>query len=178
MIKYAHRLPPYAGLNLLSDQVVRKAVNCSMPTTLGFMEALLSHFVNHPDPLVVPIYDFKIIGKIKQGCYAYQYDMMRLGMIGQDQQLFIDQISSACYVRNELPSKSTLLCPKKKEKYSGLISFMDQVFDQNRYHDIHGGNFMIDLEENYRIIDLEGFQYEECNLKDPYFNWIKPCPLE
>ena len=53
-----------------------------------------------------------------------------------------------------------------------LAIFLDTVIRQNRYHDLHHGNVMLDADKNYRLIDVEGFQ-NDYPLNDKRNDWIR-----
>jgi hypothetical protein len=57
------------------------------------------------------------------------------------------------------------------KEYPKLMNFINTVFSQKRYTDIHSGNFMKDEDGEYRIIDLEGFS-GGAPLNQPKNDWI------
>lgn len=163
MIRYASRLPPGRGCQILEDnQTVRKTVQCSEEYTLLFMEALVNHFIRQPDPLVVPVYRFEVLEKSRYK-YCYSYDMQLLGMLSEEEKQFVDRVGDL-YDKHGADALSIPyeLYPEKRS-LPQFFSYLKQVVELDRYHDLHSGNIMIDLDENYRIIDLEGFHYYTLN---------------
>lgn len=163
MIKYADRIYDY-DIELINDSTVRKTARCSQEDTFLFMGNLLHHFINNPDPLVVPIYNTKVISSDQSNYnYSYTYDMMRLGVISKTEKDIINEIGflwdyhkKEAY-NNIYNSKQVDFLLENQKVYPKLFAFLKQVVEQNRYHDLHGGNIMLDLNEDYRLIDLEGF---------------------
>jgi hypothetical protein len=45
------------------------------------------------------------------------------------------------------------------DRYPDLVEFLDCLFRENKYRDIHSGNIMKDEDNSYRLVDLEGFIY-------------------
>lgn len=157
MIKYANRLPPGKGVQLLEDgETIRKTAHCSELKTLEFMEAIANHFIAYPDPMVVPVYRFEVIHKTRHES-VYSYDMMRLGILSETERDLIDRVGDlhdsygrdACFREHEMYSG--------RHEYPMLFEFLKIVTQQQRYWDIHSGNILMDPEGNYRLIDLEGF---------------------
>lgn len=170
MIRYSSNLPP--GLAFTGKERIRKTAHCSSKGHVVFMEKLCQHFINNPDPLVVPVYRFDNHNFKRSGSnYSYSYDMMALGMLSKHEKDLINDISERWDRFSELPSESKDEDTIQRYKvYPELISFMDKVLSQRRYYDLHDGNIMIDLEENYRLIDLEGFYCR--SLAHPSNKWI------
>lgn len=157
MIKYASRLPPGTNIKLLDDNLtICKIVNCPEKKTLHFMKAIIEHFINHPDPMVVPVFSFKVIRESKLRGNIYAYTMMRLGILSDEEKELIDFVgdlhdsygAGACLQERYYPGKDN--CPE-------LFNFLKTVVEQQRYWDIHSGNILMDHDGNYRLIDLEGF---------------------
>lgn len=158
MIKYANNLP--YGLTIINDHTVRKTVGASFYETVEFMRILVNHLIRYPDPMVVPVSNFVELG-YNNGYYHYSYDMARLGLLSESEKILIDGVTHQLY-RHGVQYADPFECPNPilKESLSAhptLAGFMKECLKQNRYHDLHSGNVMIDLEENYLLIDLEGF---------------------
>lgn len=176
MIRYATRLPPGKGVELVNDSTVRKIEYCSMDKSLEFMEALIKHFIRHPDPLVVPVYSYQLLSS-KRNDYAYSYEMMRLGLLSQEERDFIDHVGDLVDRRGvdtfDTPSPTeaygTSLVQGERE-FPFLFRFLKEVVNQNRYFDIHSGNILMDMDGDYRLIDLEGFMKTPLSLREN--NWI------
>ncbi|CAB4196729.1 hypothetical protein UFOVP1290_249 [uncultured Caudovirales phage] len=159
MIKYATRLPPGKGVKILNDTTIRKNGLCSEIKTLNCITALANHFISKPDPLVVPIYNFEIIDAVKNP-YKYRYDMRRLGILNSIERDIVDIAGNLAdrYDSDALHHMQDSDDYKKYGyEYAELFSFLKEVLKLNRYYDLHSGNVMIDLEDNYRLVDIEGF---------------------
>lgn len=148
MIKYSTRLPPNKPVKLISDLVVRKFGKLYQDDFNHF-KSIIENLILNPNPLVVPILDFQFLTKEKCHCH-YHYDMERLGLISIEDKYFIKSYSD--FMSKE--ERNNYLSDNYN-KYPKLIDFLYQV--QDIYYDLHSGNIMMDLEENYRLIDLEGF---------------------
>lgn len=158
MIRYANRLPP--GCKLLEDgKTVRKTALCSEQHTLEFMEVLVNHFIRYPDPLVVPVFHFEVLANSRNN-QSYFYDMQRLGMLSLQEKDLVDRIGDLTDKHGpdamSIPWLPLELYPERHSQPE-LFSYLQQVVRLNRYHDLHSGNVMIDEQESYRLIDLEGF---------------------
>jgi len=133
------------------------------------MQVLVKHFINHPDPLVVPVSRFEIIENTQYN-HRYSYDMEFLGMLSKEEKLFIDRVGDLHdQFGADALNQDYDLYPER-HSLPRLFSYLKEVIALNRYHDLHAGNIMIDLDENYRIIDLEGFYY--FSLYNSSNNWI------
>ena len=170
MIKYANRLPPGKDVILLDDgETIRKTARCNEEKTIIFMENLVKHFIDYPDPTVVPVYRFETIKRTRHE-YIYSYDMMRLGILSEKERDLIDLVGDlhdshgpdACVLDH-------VIYPERIE-FPELFSFLKFITQQQRYWDIHSGNILMDPDGNYRLVDLEGFLRTplelDCN------NWI------
>jgi hypothetical protein len=176
MIKYAHRLPPGKPVKVLSDGVIRKTVVQAMPQIMAFMQRLCNHFISYPDPLVVPVYSFKILEDRKNYYCTYSYDMMRLGILSPDERRLIDRIgdltdfhgkNSFLFLNQDL---SVLDIKKELNNYPKLSLFLKTVVEDNKYFDVHSGNILMDFEGQYRLVDLEGFYRSEYYKTN--YDWI------
>ena len=152
---------------------VRKTARCCGTETLKFIEALCHKLILQPDPMVVSVYDFKIIDMKSIFDYVYSYDMKRLNDISDFEKNIIDEASLSKWFSPSLKSfrkSSNIDIDLAWDKYYLLMNFLTRVIDQDRYHDLHGGNIMKDNDGSYRLIDLEGF----CNspLSRPSNSWI------
>jgi hypothetical protein len=155
MIHYALNVP--YPCELIDQFTVRKSVMAHSEEAVSFMQALCKHLMDHPDPLVVPVYGFQRLSKL-----YYSYDMMRLGPISKDDRQVINALSNI-YVRN----RQSYLDNQSDTK---LIVFLRQVIAQKRYWDLHGSNVMQDDEMSFRLVDLEGM--ENLPLDQPENDWI------
>ena len=171
MFKYATRLPPGNGLKLISDTVVRKNASFSRIEAIDFIERLANHLISNPNSTIVPIYRFKRLGRVG-GSYQYHYDMMRMGILSVNEKQVIDDLCRNYYNYGSI----TLVLkknPSYNKDYKELVSFMSKTFKDKRYIDLHSGNFMKDMDDNYRIIDIEGFySYTHPLLTDPVYKWF------
>lgn len=163
----------YPGLKLIGDHTVRKEVTYTTLQGFLFQKALIRHFILHPDPMVVPVYHFEVLENQPStsggsyGRFTYAYEMMRLGMLENDEKRIIEKAGSFRWM-GHIPDSELKL---ERKGYTKLIEFMEKVISMGRYDDIHGGNFLKDNDGDYRIIDLEGFDGFR-PLEDPRNNWI------
>lgn len=172
-------LPTYHGLSLLSPNRVRK--EAMQGTLKGFkcISAIIQHFIIKPSPTVVPVFNFTVL-EMRQdshdsqyGTYRYSYDMARMYPLNADEKYIIESFRAYRHLTS-LPKEAYIAYPKLiplRASYPLMFKFMSKVIREQRYTDIHDGNFMKDRERNYRIIDLEGFiNYK--GLDDPSNKWI------
>src|SRR5574338_467679 len=153
MLNYAKRMPPNKPVEILENGNVRKKLVNRNPDWMKYMKALLNHFTKHPEPYVVPIYDYQILDES-----SYQYDMMRCGLLTDDERSFISIVGdlhdrykiAACQVQD-----AELL--QYKDKYPKLFQFLQMIVEQDRYWDIHSGNILMNEDGEYCLIDLEGY---------------------
>lgn len=156
----------YVGAN---QMIVRKTAQTSMRSNFDFMKTLCTHLINNPDPMIVPVYSFNILQNDHYACFKYSYDMMAMGTLSGDEKDVVNLVSNKVDYYGEITESDPNIqnCWKQQPE---LMSFLDKLVKQDRYFDLHDGNIMIDHEENYRVIDLEGFiQY---SLSDPRNDWI------
>jgi hypothetical protein len=161
------------GLRLVNDHVVRKTVHLTTREAFLFMQAVLKHFITYPDPMVVPVHRYDVIQATLDnvyGTFSYSYDMQRLGMLSENEKEIIE---SAYYLRHgltpyALDHEKTIQMGRKH--YPNLVKFITRVLDEDRYRDTHCGNFLKDENQDYRIIDLEG--YMRYPLDSPENQWI------
>lgn len=163
------------GIKLVDEFTVRKEAQLSTLEAFEYIQAVVNHFIKNPDPMVVPVYNFTVIEKTDQadsryGRYVYSYEMMRLGMLNEDERDILDHAYR--YYYNGIPADAKEDCLKLGWKeYPKLMQFINTVFSQKRYTDVHSGNFLKDDEGEYRIIDLEGFG-GAAPLNQPKNDWI------
>jgi hypothetical protein len=165
MIEYDDDIDP--RISLLSGRVVSKRYAAYNKDYMVFMEALCKHLIKNPDPMIVPVYSFEVLMEPKNALehWEYQYAMMRLGKLNHDEKMIISHLSSARYY----PSAENL--NDSRGKYPKLVQFVDDVFLQDRHHDVHYGNLMKDEDENYRLVDLESFWIGN-SINHPTSAWI------
>lgn len=155
----------YSVIDFLDNNIVRKTSVCDSLYSMEFMTALLNHFINSPHSMIVPISNFKKVKKL-----MYTYDMIKLNPLTPEEDSLIDLVGEmefdygrrACHL---LEMKH----PGVREVYPVLFPFLETIIAENKYWDIHSGNIM-KLDNNYYIIDLEGFANEPLN--DESNNWI------
>lgn len=167
MIRYAHRLPPGAPLQLVGDSIVRKTEHYASKHKLDYMWCLFNHFIIHPDPMVVPVVSYAILEKSSKYYdydYGYSYDMIRLGLLSEQEKDIINEVGDLVdrhgskafdHINDKLECRTIM--EQAQKDYPNLLIFLKELVKIGRYHDLHAGNIMLDLDENYRIIDLEGF---------------------
>ncbi len=164
MIKYDDNVENRYGIKLLDGKTIKKQAVLGTQETYEIMQSVCFYFMEHPDPMVVPIYSFELIEGPPPGVTAtyanhvYTYTMKRLAMLSEEEKSLIS-FHSTIYYHGE----NYLLTTQQDEykevsaKYPELHKFMDEVRGLGRYTDIHDGNFLKDEDESYKIIDLEGF---------------------
>ena len=167
-MRFSNRLP--YGLSLIGDSVVRKEAHYTRQESIDVLEKLAHYLIANPQPDIVPIYNFQRLPR-KGVAYRYQYDMMRLGLISDIEKDIINLMERGWRSWNDLSHVIAGL-PAYHVDYPGLIPFISKVIQEDRYHDIHGGNFMIDMEGNYRLIDIEGFIHNIEGFNDPRNKWF------
>lgn len=178
MIKYSNYKLPY-GLKYVGDgYTIRKTATCSGQMTLEFMQALCQHLIAHPDPMVVPVYQFQNLGSKAEHNYQYSYDMMRLGELDTNERTIVWNVGNAWRAKVPKPTRQfgsfdekVYSVSKAWDNYPELMKYLGKIVKQDRYHDLHGGNVMKGEEGNYFLIDLEGFLHTPLSL--PSNNWIK-----
>lgn len=163
MLNYATRLPPGKPVELLANGRVRKTNETSLKKFFNSCQELIINQMLKPEPWIVPVYQFDII-KIYEplyGCpsYKYYYDMMRCGLLSLEERTFVNFVGDLWdrhsvltfkYAKDELS--------EYKEKHPKLFNFLQFVVEETKYADLHSGNVMINEEEEYCLIDLEGFR--------------------
>jgi hypothetical protein len=179
MITYSnYNLQP--GLEYVKDGfTIRKTVHCSRKQTVEFMRALCAHLIAHPDPMVVPIYDFQYLGQVAQHDFKYSYDMLRLGEISEIENRIIWQVGYAHSDGSSDPVhnfkhtvwvKTHIDAEYAWKNHFKLMTFLEKVISLDRYHDLHGENVMMDNDGEFRLIDIDGFNNPPLSL--PENNWI------
>lgn len=160
---------PY-GLKYIAPNIIRKEAILGSETNLRFMEALCTHLINHPDPMVVPVYDFQI-GHCRGGEYHYYYDMQTLLSLYPEEKRLVNWCDDAYDKDKILPSQN----PEERiaqgwSEWPPLMQFIDKWIALRRHQDIHDGNIMIDENDCYKLVDLEGFIHHPWD--DPINDWI------
>lgn len=167
MIKY-DSLYGRGAIQLLDEKTVRKTAITGLADIVQGVEGMCKHLIRHPDPMIVPVYDFQIDkapnGNNTVGWYEYHYDMLRLGMLNEEERSLINLIDYTDQL-------NVIRVEHLRKNYPALSVFMDEVLQLGRYVDIHGGNFLKDEDEAYRIIDLEGFMHFP--LTNPINDWFR-----
>ena len=161
MLRYDETVDRLYGITLSSDQVVRKEYSFSDFEGFKLIKRLVNHFIKHPDPMVVPVFKFETliekfdVGSTTFGTFSYAYEMKRLFMLDHTEK----DIISTC-IRKYKPTTRDDPDPRIQRAWrenQNLVEFMNTVLGQGRYNDLHSGNFLKDENEEYKIIDLEGF---------------------
>lgn len=176
-MKYADDIP--AGIELVSDTVVRKHARFSNYEVdrLVIMQDLILHLMNQHEPMIVPVYRFEYEGN-KNSWHSYSYDMKRLGILSKFEKSLVDLVGDANSFGNPTPYEFNVelrpdqadLMVKGWEKKPKLMMFLRDIILQDRYHDLHSGNIMMDENDDYKIIDLEGFIHG--SLENRRYDWI------
>jgi hypothetical protein len=152
-------LNQYYQVKLIDEHTVRKTGRLSI-NHLEMFSRLMEHFINKPDPMVVPTYSFGIDEmpepNSRFGIFKYHYDMKRLGMLSPNEKVYIDVASDKRWVFSTTPERKSIY-EKTAISRPDLATFVSTVIEQDRYRDLHGGNIMKDEDESYKLIDLESF---------------------
>jgi hypothetical protein len=160
---------PY-GLEYVDRHTIRKTATLSRLENVKFLEILCNHLILHPDPEIVPVFDFKYIGP-KYGSYEYSYDMRALMTLSPSEKRLVNRADSQYDRYGILPSQSDdEVIVKGWSEWLPLMQFIEKWMVLKRHRDIHDGNIMIDEEDNYLLVDLEGFIHSP--LEDPVNSWI------
>ena len=151
MLKY-DSLHGREQVKLLDERTVRKTAMSCGPHLVRCVERLCKILIAHPHPMIVPVYSFQIDEEPERasGDYTYSYDMLRLGMLNNDEKTLVSYLAypNPCY---------DSYIERERKDYPSLVAFMEEMVRQDRYTDRHSGNVLKDEDGNYRIIDLEGF---------------------
>ncbi len=171
MIEYEHIDYEWSGvsISLVSDMVVRKAANAGHES-FEKIRALCNHFMRYPDPMVVPIYNFELIKTPKTAFdfYTYSYDMKRLGKLSRTEK---DIINRADWHPVGI-WKSDLILSNALDNHPKLMRFLKRIVEEGRYRDLHGGNVLKNEQEEFCLIDIEGFDRGGVPLSDPCYDWV------
>lgn len=161
------------GISVISDRVIRKQAYSS--TRLGFetIQALCQHFMRQPHPSVVPIYDFQaeVVPESKWDAHRYHYDMMRMGALDQEEKWMISRVTDNWWRHHQEPDRERYF-NQFRGAYNKLVDFLQQIMLEGRYLDLHNGNIMKDEDDQYRLIDLEGFSIFN-PMTDPRNDWLR-----
>lgn len=164
MIKYDDNVESRYGIKLLDDKTIKKHAQLGTKEQYDIMQAILLHFMEHPDPMVVPVYGYELVqgppadAAPTYATHVYTYTMKRLAMLNEEEKNLIHYHSTIYYHGlNYLHTKEQDEYMAAAKLYPELQKFMDKVREMGRYTDIHDNNFLKDEDENYKIIDLEGF---------------------
>ena len=171
MLNYATRLPPGKPVELVDDNLIRKVARTQDKDTYLFIKRIIQHFINYPDPIVVPIYSFQELGRDKDKHYVYAYIMERCGVLSTGERALVNTVGDLWDSHHERACEQddpALL--SYKQRYPILFEFLKTVVEQKRYMDLHSGNVMMSPEETYCLIDIEGFL--KWPLNDPSNSWI------
>jgi len=97
--------------------------------------------------------------------------MERLGLLSKEERKLIDDCGVAQdYLGIDFWSKSSEEFRFKFKDNPKLALFVQCLSEQGRYWDLHSGNIMMDMDGNYKVVDLEGFLNTPLEL--PENNWI------
>lgn len=157
-MRYDNNLPAHFGLTLVSDSRVRKEASFTTREAYLHTKAVINHFIRYPDPMVVEVYSFEEIEATldnKYGTYVYAYEMKRLAMLDYEEKRIINEFHD--WDSEVQRDHHNEWFRKGWREYPNLMNFMNTVYRQKRYRDLHGGNFLKDENGEYKIIDLEGF---------------------
>lgn len=156
-LKYAE-VPSYRGLSLETDSIVRKTWIVSTETYALNVCQLVNNFIHNPDSKIVPVYDWQYFGRADHG-YKYSYSMERMCSLSREEKTIIDVAgdSESRFAKDPMLLCAQESCEDLAQENPDLIAFLLEVIKDGKYHDLHSGNIMLDLDGNYKLIDLEGF---------------------
>lgn len=162
MFKYDENIEQRMGITLVSDSVVRKEYSYGSRNAFEWIQKLCNHLIANPDPMVVPVYKFEVLEihdkpDSRWGTYRYAYEMKRLFMLNREEKELIStlvQTNGYNPVERDHPHEKI---KRGWQEIPDLMNFMNQVFADKQYNDIHNQNFLKDENGEYKIIDLEGF---------------------
>lgn len=107
--------------------------------------------------------------------------MQRLGVISEEEENLIWQVGDGWrsriadpihqFISKPLSTKEVISLERAWQEYPKLMNFLGEIIKQDRYHDLHGENILLDDDANYRIIDLEGFLNSPLSL--PENAWLR-----
>lgn len=165
------------GLTLVNETRVRKNARVNTLEDARAIEALCKHFMDTKDPMVVEIYSFQHLKPLPDKApsaytysgYGYFYEMKRLAKLSEDEKNLIEHMAYLNRSKAMLDRDKNLHHDKD---YPKLFDFMLEVLQQNRYHDLHSGNFLKDEFGDYKLIDIEGFFNYGRPLTDPGYAWL------
>lgn len=175
MLKYDENVESRYGIKLVSDQVVRKEYGFGDRESFELIQKLCKHFIKNPDPMVVPVLRFELLEESKKderfGTFKYAYEMKRLFMLTSEEKNIIETCIRSFFNHNQdLKLNPDYRMQSAWKENPALVEFMQKVLSQNRYNDLHSGNFLKDENEDYKIIDLEGFMRYPAN--GAHNDWI------
>lgn len=161
MVRYEEHVEDWHGISLIDSNTIRKKASLSTRESFECIEAICYHFMERPNPMVVPVYSFRAVQEPRDrhfGTYVYEYDMKRLAMLDHGEKSYITLLkSSRAYLYNGLRTDEKEELERLTEVYPALVKFMETVYSEKRYTDIHDCNILKDEYEDYKLIDLEGF---------------------
>lgn len=168
MRKYISNYP--YGIEQVSINRIKKTSAFGDFSNLQMFEKVINHFINHPNEMVVPVYNYIYYGYNSDHKYSYEMDML-LPLNYEEKDIidtFADSLSwnfDTCkyyYSFEEVLTQNNRMqtIVSKQKDYSDLFTFIKQVVDNAMYIDLHGGNIMIDTNDQYKLIDIEGFNYD------------------
>lgn len=157
-MRYDPKIESHYGITLVTPHRVRKEACFGTRECYLHTKAVIEHFIRNPDPMVVPVYSFEEILATTDnafGTYSYAYEMQRLGMLDHYERRIINEFhewDSEVDRDNHLENFRV-----GWNAYPRLMEYMNTIYRQKRYRDVHSENFGVDEQGNYRIMDLEGF---------------------
>lgn len=165
------------GLSLVNETRVRKDARVNTIEDARAIEVLCKYFMDTKDPMVVEIYNFQHLKPLPNKApsvytysgYGYFYEMKRLAKLSSEEKDLIEDMAYLGRVKalSEIDKNF-----HNKKAYPKLVDFMLEVLQQNRYHDLHSGNFLKDEFGDYKLIDIEGFFNYGRPLTDPGYAWL------
>lgn len=141
---------------------ILKRAECSTEKTYTFMKAICESLIRSPNPSIVPVLSFHTVSK---GFFHFRYNylMQKLNPLSSFEKSVIEVWSGINDDDREdipkyTPEQSDAISLAGQEQCPKLLKLMDEW--RWTYWDFHAGNVMKDDDGEYRIIDLEGFSYD------------------
>lgn len=170
-MRYDPNIESHYGLSLVNYHRVRKEASFSTRECYLHTKAVINHFIRNPDPLVVEVYSFEEIRATldcQYGTYLYAYEMKRLAMLDHEEKRIVNEFHDWDSEVDRDHHNEWFRMGWRE--YPNLMNYMNVVYRQKRYRDLHSGNFLKDENGDYKIIDLEGFSTYP--LDQEINNWI------
>jgi hypothetical protein len=169
MIEFS-KIPDVFGITLIDEFTVRKEAKSYSSENMMIIREIIKFYERNPDKHVIRAWNFNFIGN-----NSYTYDMERATALTLKEKQIVSAVSERSYYDHITSAAEAIkICYSDKAEYiiadnQKLINFLDYVINQNRYHDLHDQNVMRSIDNEFVLIDLEGFTF---NKKISEYDWI------